>query len=117
MTQQFTRAALYELVWAQPLRTLAKSIGVSDVAIAKRCREAQIPLPGIGYWAKKEAGKTVLQVKLPSRGLGQSDIVRFGKRNHYERGPSDEELIGMVLPPPPAFDDGMDQVKARAQAA
>lgn len=116
MTQEFTRAALYELVWAQPLRTLAKSIGVSDVAIARKCRETNIPLPGIGYWAKKEAGKTVLQAGLPPRGLGQSDTVRFGGRHYYERGPSGAELIDMVLPPPPTFEDGLEEVKARAQA-
>ncbi len=116
MAQQFTRTALYELVWSQPLRTLAKSIGVSDVAIAKRCREANIPLPGIGYWAKKEAGKKVLQVNLPPRALGQSDTVKFGRRHYYERGPADAELIDMVLPPPPSFEESMEEVRARAQA-
>lgn len=116
MGQEFTRSDLYHLVWSEPLRSLSKKLGVSDVAIAKRCREAAIPLPGIGYWAKREAGKTVLQPRLPPRALGQSDNVKFGKRNYYDRGPSDDELIAMTLPPPPTFEDGMDEVMARAQA-
>ena len=31
-----------------------QDIGVSDVAVAKACRKAGIPLPGRGHWAKSE---------------------------------------------------------------
>lgn len=51
MSHKFTRLELYELVWSGPLRKLAKRFGVSDVAIAKRCRKSNIPLPGLGCWA------------------------------------------------------------------
>lgn len=44
---------------------LAKDIGVSDVAIAKACRRADIPTPGLGYWAKLHHGKTVKRIPLP----------------------------------------------------
>lgn len=33
---------------------LVHDIGVSDVAIAKACRKAGVPLPGRGHWAKSE---------------------------------------------------------------
>ena len=33
--------------------------GVSGVMIGKICRKLKIPLPGRGYWAKKEFGKPV----------------------------------------------------------
>ncbi len=72
------RAELYQLVWSEPLRTLSKRFGISDVALAKRCRAANIPLPGIGYWAKKAAGKPVFQPAVPQRGLGQSDFLETG---------------------------------------
>lgn len=75
MSHKFTRLELYELVWSEPLRKLAKQFGISDVAIAKRCRKSNIPLPGLGYWAKKEAGKKVFQAPFPPRGLGQSDVI------------------------------------------
>lgn len=59
------RNELYDAVWAEPMRAVAKRFGVSDVALAKRCRRMGIPLPGRGYWAKKAAGKKVRQISLP----------------------------------------------------
>src|SRR5438132_13470747 len=52
MIHKFARQALYDLVWSQPMSKLAKNLGVSDVAVAKACRRAEIPVPGVGYWAK-----------------------------------------------------------------
>lgn len=86
MNHKFTRLELYQLVWSEPLRKLAKRFGISDVAIAKRCRRANIPLPGIGYWAKKGAGKQVFQPAFPPRGLGQSDVVSIGGDDQYRSG-------------------------------
>ena len=39
------RSQLYELVWTRPVSELAKDFGISDVALAKRCRNLNIPLP------------------------------------------------------------------------
>lgn len=50
----FTVAELFEKVWQTPMVKLAYEIGVSDVAVAKACRKAGIPLPGRGHWAKSE---------------------------------------------------------------
>ena len=54
---QYNRAELYEKVWSQPMRVLAQQYGVSDVYLARVCRLLRIPLPGLGYWAKKSAGR------------------------------------------------------------
>jgi hypothetical protein len=54
---QYNRAELYEKVWSEPMRILAQQYGVSDVYLARVCRLLRIPLPGLGYWAKKNAGK------------------------------------------------------------
>jgi hypothetical protein len=51
-------AELYEQVRTEPVRTVAKRYGVSDVAFAKICRKLAVPLPGRGYWARKAAGQT-----------------------------------------------------------
>lgn len=40
-----------------PVRTIAKSIGCSDVALAKHCRRHGIPLPKVGHWQKVRWGK------------------------------------------------------------
>jgi integrase len=53
------RKALYEEVWRDPMRIVAKRYGVSDVALAKTCRKLKIPVPGRGHWAKVAAGLPV----------------------------------------------------------
>lgn len=47
------REDLYELVWSKPITELAKDFGLSDVALAKRCRRLGVPVPGRGYWARR----------------------------------------------------------------
>jgi hypothetical protein len=42
------RSQLYELVWSKPVRDLAAEFGISDVALAKRCRALKIPVPPRG---------------------------------------------------------------------
>ena len=63
--ETWNRDELYGEVWATPMKTLAKKYGISDVGLAKTCRKLAIPLPGRGYWAKKEAGQEVKQPPLP----------------------------------------------------
>jgi hypothetical protein len=60
------RQALYDQVWSQPMTTLAKEYGISDVALAKICKKLEVPYPCRGYWRKKKTGKTVEQLPLPS---------------------------------------------------
>jgi hypothetical protein len=62
-----SREDLYELVWSKPMLELAKDFGLSDVALAKRCRKLGIPVPGRGYWARVEAGQTPRQPRLRKR--------------------------------------------------
>ncbi len=59
LMERFNREELYEKVWAEPTRTVARSYGVSDVWLSKVCKWLQVPVPGRGYWAKKAAGKPV----------------------------------------------------------
>jgi hypothetical protein len=62
-----SREELYELAWSKALTSLAKDFGISDVALAKRCRGLNIPIPGRGYWARVEAGQKPSRPKLPAR--------------------------------------------------
>jgi hypothetical protein len=62
---EHSRESLYERVWSTPGRKLSEEFGVSDVAIAKRCRKLNIPRPPRGYWAKIEAGQSVKRPPLP----------------------------------------------------
>jgi hypothetical protein len=62
-----SRQDLYELVWAKPMTELAQDFGLSDVALAKRCRKLAVPVPGRGYWARVAAGQTPRQPALRKR--------------------------------------------------
>ncbi|MGA7647679.1 MAG: hypothetical protein WBW01_14295, partial [Terriglobales bacterium] len=64
-SSKLTRQTLYQSVWAQPMTKVAAGLGISDVALRKICIKHNVPVPGIGYWAKVAAGKTVTQVPLP----------------------------------------------------
>jgi len=73
--REFTREELYRLVWERPVLRIAKEIGVSDVAVAKACRKAGIPLPSRGHWAIVNAGRAVKTPPLPKAQAGQPDSV------------------------------------------
>src|SRR5262245_50789361 len=53
MNAEFSRKELYDLVWSQPMRTLAMGVGISDVALAKHCKKLNVPVPSRGYWARR----------------------------------------------------------------
>ncbi len=55
--KECTRKDLYDLVWSEPMVSLAKRFGLSDVGLAKACRALDVPLPYRGYWAKRAAGR------------------------------------------------------------
>jgi len=42
MLHTFYRQDLFDLVWSEPTRTIAKRLGISDVGLAKACRRAGI---------------------------------------------------------------------------
>lgn len=67
VARTLSREDLYELVWSKPMLELAKDFGISDVALAKRCRRLAIPVPGRGYWARVDAGQKPYRPKLPKR--------------------------------------------------
>ena len=47
------KAQIKKLVWQKPLIHAAADIGVSDVALKKRCARLGIELPPRGYWLRK----------------------------------------------------------------
>ena len=62
---ELTREELYEKVWSTPGTKLAEELGISDVAITKRCKKLNVPRPSRGYWAKLAAGMKPRRVRLP----------------------------------------------------
>jgi hypothetical protein len=56
---EITKEDLEYLVWSYPTTEVAKILGVSDVAVSKRCKKLSISKPPRGYWAKIKAGKNI----------------------------------------------------------
>ena len=115
MSTTLSRDALYALVWQTPMRRLASTFGMSDVALAKHCKKLDIPLPGLGYWAKKEAGQAVAQVALPARGLGKSYEIHFGGDNRSGYPARPEEIASESIAPLPEFEGDIAAVRERAR--
>ncbi len=80
-----SREELYERVWAESLRTLAPTFGLSDVGLNKLCRRHDIPTPGLGYWAKVEHGKRVTRIPLPPAKTASRDPVLVYRPRAEER--------------------------------
>lgn len=90
-----TREELYELVWSEPMRTLAPQFGLSDVGLAKICRRHVIPRPPVGYWAKKQFGKRVSEKSLPKAVDPQFQTVKIA---HVDRRIEDSAAEDEVAP-------------------
>ena len=78
----FRREDLYRLVWTSPVSEIAARLGVSDVALAKLCRRAAVPIPGRGYWQRTEAGQPVepIPLEVAPKGLPEWLRIRGSKR-------------------------------------
>ncbi|MFM0472310.1 hypothetical protein [Paraburkholderia strydomiana] len=120
----FTRQQLYEQVWSEPMTTLAKTLGISGVGLAKACRRGDIPVPPRGYWARLAAGQRVARTPLPRRAPGMSDRVTVGAgrpqafqperdERHHDNEDVDDSVKAELPPPPPVYDETLDEVDAR----
>ncbi|NRG47803.1 hypothetical protein HRF87_24050 [Bacillus sp. CRN 9] len=61
----YERGKLYKELWKEPMTSLAKKYGVSDVALRKQCMKMDIPLPKAGHWTKVKSGYDVKIPPLP----------------------------------------------------
>jgi integrase len=84
----FKREDLYELVWTVPVLELARQLEVSDVALAKLCRRAEIPLPYRGYWARIESGQRPPRPTMPPPPAGLANLLWIrATARHDDAGP------------------------------
>ena len=84
----YEREKLYEQIWAEPMRNVAKGYEVSDVYLARICRQLSIPIPGRGYWAKLRAGKSPRRQRLPKLKENERDKLTVWHRRRRLRGAS-----------------------------
>jgi hypothetical protein len=72
--QVFTREELYQLVWSEPMLTIARKYLISDTGLRKICIGMDIPLPRAGHWMKLKFGQKIFQPPLPSSKSGKTNI-------------------------------------------
>ncbi len=53
---EITAEDLHQLVWSMPTVKVAAALGISDVAVGKRCKRLGVSKPPRGYWRKVETG-------------------------------------------------------------
>lgn len=68
-----TREELYRLVWSESVISLSRKLGVSHIYIRKVCWALEVPRPGLGYWAKRAAGRAPPIPELPPLRPGSPD--------------------------------------------
>jgi len=119
--QSLTRQELYDLVWSSSREELAKSLsGLSAAVITRICEEANIPLPGRGYWALLERGKKVVRPALPLRWPGHDSRVVLARSDsgHWTGETiSDEDLVAAARPSKPMVDEDDLEALVRTAAA
>jgi hypothetical protein len=94
-TVTYVRADLYEAVWSTPVTKVAKTFGISDVALRKVCQKLGVPLPAAGHWAKVAHGKPTRRPPLP-KGDYPAEY-----RSTRQVEPEDEELRRRLAEAPP----------------
>lgn len=71
---KLSREQLYKWVWSCPVIRIAEEVGISDSALAKKCKRYNIPAPGRGYWLQVKQGKNVRCVPLPDPDMGATEV-------------------------------------------
>ena len=117
MDREFTRRELYNMVWALPMTTIATSLGVSSVALAKHCKKADIPIPERGYWARKQAGKPTIQIAISPRFFGASDRIGGPPSHGYYGSDWVNHYLEVSIPVEPIFDEDLSSMKSRRQVS
>lgn len=92
VTVRYERAKLYGEIWQEPVTTVAKRYGISDVALRKICKKLAVPLPPLGYWAKVAAGKKSPAPPLPEYS-GAAGVVRRRHVSDEPVEPDPEHLV------------------------
>jgi hypothetical protein len=71
-------------------------------------------VPPRGYWARREAGRSTIQVALTPRSPGASNRLGGWEHGNYYHGTDwPDKFLALAVPPEPAFDEDMSSVTER----
>lgn len=96
---RFERETLYGEIWREPVSTVAKRYGVSDVALRKICTKLAVPIPPLGHWAKTAAGHVIEIPSLPTNHKGPTVHVRYC-RDDPERDERESRVSALLAADP-----------------
>src|SRR3546814_14716822 len=105
MEQRFRRQALYDLVWAEPLVTLAPKLGITGTALANICRRHAIPVPGRGHSAQLTLAKASPRFSLPPPAPGPTETIHIDRPIPNARLSTNTALGANATPPHPTLHD------------
>lgn len=80
MRHVLTRQQLYDMIWERAVSKVAPELGISDVALRKRCVKHAIPLPDATYWGRLHAGRPIKRKPLGVAPKGVSDRIVIDAR-------------------------------------
>jgi hypothetical protein len=90
---KLTRKELFDLVWSEPMLTLAKRYDVSDVGLRKICKKLNVLLPKMGHWAKIKFGKVSYVPKYKDDfSVKQEVIIYPGKGEKFRKDDREAEI-------------------------
>lgn len=87
---KFTRKELYDLVWSEPLTSIAKKFETSDYVLRNACKDFNIPLPKSGHWMKIQFGKPVYIEPLDENYDGPNDVS-------LSENPNPEKIVSVSV--------------------
>ena len=103
---KLSRRQLYNEIWLLSVAGVARKYSLNYSRLMGSCKEARIPYPSSGYWARKNIGKDVSSEIVPLKGdedllvelaTNNSVIKKIQKvkpeADHIEKKPIEEELL------------------------
>jgi hypothetical protein len=88
------RDTLYEEVWEMPMIELGKKYGISRAAVKWACIDLRVPLPPLGYWGGRAAGRPPERQPLSQPIPGQAVSISLKAIS--------EKFAARTAPKPPA---------------
>jgi hypothetical protein len=107
------RNTLFQEVWAEPMLTVSKRYGISDVGLAKICRKLDIPVPPRGYWARIAHGQKITKPGLPVLKAGIPQSVEISPSSRRERSSRPSRASAQLTEQDDAYRIVVDEVLSR----
>lgn len=122
--RMLTRQALYDLVWARPITSVAADLDLDPAALRSLCIEHEVPRPRAGHWSRIRAGHQVPPPPLVPASQVALEVIRW--RDHVPpEAPALDEAKPALDEAKPAVDDAklaaiqakVERLVARTQVA